>query len=338
MTDDRTVERRRHELREDRDTVLARRVAIELGDAAGFADGAREEIGIVASELSANVLNHADSGELIVKRLVAGDRDGVRIESRDVGPGIDDVEAAFADGESTGSGLGAGLGAVNRLSDRVTVAATGEPDFGTRVVADRWVRPEYERTTSCPLSFGAASRPESPGKPNGDTFVLKRWNDTALVGVIDGLGHGFGAHEASVAAKAYVEDHFDRPFRALFEGTDRACRGTRGVVMALARFDWAAGTVTLAGVGNVGFEIDGPGDVGYVMRRGVLGNNAPNPTVRTIDWDPSYHMAIYSDGLRTRSGWEEWPGTESATVQARRLLRRYGKDDDDATVLVVSDA
>ncbi len=36
----------------------------------------------------------------------------------------------------------------------------------------------------------------------------------------------------------YVESHFEEPLVAIFRGTGRACRGTRGVVMALARFDW----------------------------------------------------------------------------------------------------
>jgi len=315
---------------------VAKRVASDVG----FAETEVEEIGLVGTELAANVLDHAGSGELSVARLTDGDREGVRLESLDTGPGIDDVDAVFADGASTTGSLGGGLGAVNRLMDELTVAAPGEPDYGTHLVADRWRRPEYESTAECPLSFGAASRPKTRGDANGDTFVLKRWDDSALVGVIDGLGHGQPANKAAMAAKGYVEGHYDRPLGSIFEGTERACRGTRGVVMALARFDWVEGTMTVASVGNINHKYAGPEEVSIVPRRGVLGSNSPDPVVTTVDWDPSARLVLFSDGVVSHWDWAEYADhfENSASEAARGLLSRLGKDDDDATVVVVSAA
>jgi serine/threonine protein phosphatase PrpC len=176
------------------------------------------------------------------------------------------------------------------------------------------------------------------GHPNGDSFVLKRWGDEVLAGVIDGLGHGQRAATASAAARAYVERHHDRPIGAIFEGTERACKGTRGVVMALVRFDFDARTMTFGSVGDIGYKIYGPESPGLVTRRGVVGADGPAPRVTTVDWDPSYRLVLHSDGISTRWNFRELgPVTEEpATAIARHVLREFGKDDD-ATVLVVRD-
>ena len=325
----------RHDLATAGDAVLVRQTATELAADVGFEEQTVQEIGIVAAELGENIHKHAERGEILVAAVTDGNRDGVRVESRDAGPGIDDVEAAFADGESTAGSLGGGLGAVNRLMDRVTVSVPGEPDHGTQVVADRWLTPVYEQSAERSLDVGAASRPMRPSEPNGDSFVINRWNDKTLVGVIDGLGHGLPAHKAATAARSYVERHFDQPLPAVFEGTGRACRGTRGVVMALARFDCADGTLEFAGIGNIYSHLDGPDRGSLTMRRGVVGGNAPEPYIERLSWEPSYRLVLHSDGVSSHWDWGDCESKRSATEQARHLLTKHGKDDD-ATVLVVS--
>ncbi|TQQ82791.1 hypothetical protein EGH24_04955 [Halonotius terrestris] len=331
-------ETERHDVQQDGDDILVKQAAESMAAEIGFDESASAEIGIVAVELASNVLKHAEGGELALSQLTDGDRVGIRIESFDVGPGIANVDAAFADGASTAGSLGGGLGAVNRLMHRLTVAAPGEPDFGTKVVADRWIRSDHETTADCPLSFGAASRPAADETVNGDSFVIKRWDDQALVGVIDGLGHGSDAHKAATAATEYVETHYDNSITAIFEGAERACRGTRGVVMALARFDWTADTVTIGAVGNINYKTSEGSEVTFIPRRGVVGGDGPEPKVRESEWHPHDRLVLFSDGIE--SHWdlsaERGLSRESATVTARRLLDQYSKPHDDATVLVVS--
>ncbi|TQQ81406.1 ATP-binding protein [Halonotius roseus] len=333
-------ETERHDIQQDGDEVLARQAAESMAADIGFDESAVGEIGIVATELASNVRKHADSGELAVSKLSDGDRAGIRIESFDIGPGIVNVDAAFADGTSTAGSLGGGLGAVNRLMHQLTVAAPGEPDFGTKIVADRWIRADHEPQTSCPLSFGAASRPAANETVNGDSFVIKRWDDHVLIGVIDGLGHGDEAHKASNAATEYIETHYDNSVASIFSGTERACRGTRGVVMALARFDWTDNTVTVGTVGNINHKTNDESDLTVIPRRGVVGNNGPSPKITQSEWHPTDRLVLFSDGID--SHWEfstVWANNdESATVTARRLLDQHSKPHDDATVLVVSDS
>lgn len=189
-----------------------------------------------------------------------------------------------------------------------------------------------------PVSIGTATRPMSSDAPNGDSFVSKSWNDKTLVGLIDGLGHGGPAHEASTAARDYVESHVDESLGPIFRGASEACRGTRGVVMALAKFDWNAATVSFANVGNINVRVAGPEWTGFIVRRGVIGGNDPEASVVTEDWDPSYTLTMFSDGISTMWEWPDIRDTEqeTASTMANRLLERYGKSDDDATALVVT--
>jgi serine/threonine protein phosphatase PrpC len=228
------------------------------------------------------------------------------------------------------------LGAVNRLMDELDI--TSEHGCGTRIVCCKWVRQYPIRIRPCPLAFGVATRPRQPGEDNGDTFVVKQWAESALVGVIDGLGHGPFAHCAAQAARQYVESHFDLPLDQIFRGADRACRATRGVVMALARFDWGQGRLAFASVGNIEARVFPSSELfPFAIRRGVIGLNAPNAMVTEHLWPPGHMLVLHSDGLRTHWNWKDFPGLAEQPAQAlaQEFLRLLAKEEDDATVIVV---
>jgi serine/threonine protein phosphatase PrpC len=206
------------------------------------------------------------------------------------------------------------------------------------VICQRWLRPSCAGRLEGRLDFGVASRCYRYATENGDAFVIKRWQQFALAGVIDGLGHGQFARRASQAARSYVERHFDQPFESLFRGVGRACRATRGVVMSLARLDLAQQKLTVAGVGNVELRLAGDGPTfRYVPRRGILGLNAPNPVLEERPWTSSSVLILHSDGLRTHWSVEEFLMLlqGQANRAAQQLLAALGKPEDDSTVVVV---
>ncbi len=316
----------------------ARRTAQGAAESLGFAAQAGEEIALVVMELATNLLKHAGGGRLVLTPLTVNGRIGLQIESLDRGPGIADIDQALADGYSTSSSLGNGLGAINRLMDELELESSRRG--GTHIVCRKWVRTSAISHRSCPLSFGAASRPHPKEEINGDAFVIKLWDGMALAGIIDGVGHGEFARRAAYAARHYIETHFDLPLSDLFRGVGRACRATRGVVMSLARFDWEGQRVALAAVGNVevrAFNCSPP--LRLAVRRGIIGVQTPNPLVTEHPWLPGQILVLHSDGLSTRWQWTDFPelAGESATVIAQRLLRALAKENDDATVMVVRD-
>ncbi len=327
----------------------ARRTARQTAIVVGFDEKVTEEIVIVASELASNLIVHARDGMLVFTKIRERGLDGVQIESHDMGPGIADVNQALGDGFSSAGGLGYGLGTINRFMDELEINSRRGPEAGTHIICKRWIRKRGVSLVPCPLSFGAATRCHPIMKENGDTFVIEKRDRCALIGVIDGLGHGQFAHRAAQAASQYVESHFEESVASIFRGAGRACRGTRGVVMALARFDWELDTksarvstrVSFASVGNIETRVFGSLlPVHFAVNRGIVGVNAREPMVTEHQWEPNLLMVMHSDGLSSHWRWNDFPqlAEAPANVIAPRLLDALAKDNDDATVVVVKRA
>jgi anti-sigma regulatory factor (Ser/Thr protein kinase) len=295
-----------------------------------------EEISLAATELASNLVKHAGGGVIKLSSIEAQGRTGIQIESEDTGPGIVHTEEALTDGYSTTGSLGTGLGAVNRLMDELEFH--NRPDNGLHILCQRWRRAPVRSPSHRWLEFGAATRPRRLLPENGDAVVLRQWEGCALAGVIDGLGHGPLAQRASQTARQYVEHHFDQPLESLFRGVGRTCRATRGVVMALARFDMTRQKVALASVGNVEVcLIDGKVRSNIIVRRGILGLNAPNPVITEFPWNPTNILIIHSDGLSPRWQWDDFRESahETSGIIARQMLRKLGRIEDDASVVVI---
>ena len=309
----------------------ARRMALALG----FAGTASEEIALCVSELGTNLVKHAGSGTLVLRPLVANGRPGIEVESSDAGPGIEDVEKSFADGYSTSGSLGCGLGAVNRLMDEVDIHSL--PGWGTHMICRRWIR--YDRDPELARLWDAAvfTRPRRFGEENGDAFVIKRSSGDLLAGLIDGLGHGQQAQKAALAAQHYVQSHDAQPLEKIFQGVGRACKGTRGVVMALARFKPPT-LLEFASIGNIEVRAWTGGErMSFILKRGFLGALEANVHVQDFCWKPEWVLVLHSDGLRTHWQWSDFPRIEreSAREVALKLMRALATDYDDATVLAV---
>lgn len=318
------------------DVISAQGAAREVAHEIAFSDVECEQIALAASELASNLVRHANGGTLRVSEITDDDdRSGIAIETEDDGPGIARPDKALVDGFSTAGGLGTGLGTVHRIMDELDFSS--RPAGGLRVWCCRWMRPSTTGAFSRPLAFGVATRARGNDPQNGDAFVVRTWMDGGLAGVIDGLGHGELAERAAHVARTYVEDHFDQPVRRLFEGVALACRRTRGAVMALARFDLKARKVDIGSIGNVEVRLFGGERANVIVRRGILGVNAPNPVVTSHAWTDDSILVLHSDGLHSHWSLDDlaritWAAPAEA---AHALLQQEGKDDDDATVVVV---
>ena len=304
----------------------------------GFDQTACEEIAIVVSELASNIIWYAGEGEVTLEPVDNGEQSGIQVEARDAGPGIPDVDQALVDGFSTRGGLGYGLGTVHRMMDELEITSQQGGAQGTRATCRRWLRTIDHRTSPSPLDFGVATRAHPLMDINGDAFILRQWDHSALAGVIDGLGHGRLAHDAAHAARDYIESHYDLPLAGIFRGVGIACRSTRGVVMALARFEWAQGKMSFASVGNITARVLGySSPVDFAVRRGVLGLNAPNPVITEHPWGSANVMILHTDGIKSRWGWRDFAGRMDLPAEdlAQLLLQTLDKGQDDATIIVV---
>jgi serine/threonine-protein kinase RsbT len=95
-----------------------------------------------ASELARNCYIHAGGGTVTIEeaRRAEPPATGVRLTFADTGPGIEDPDAALADGYTTSGGLGRGLGGARRLVDEFDLRTSTRPPTGTQITVIRWVR------------------------------------------------------------------------------------------------------------------------------------------------------------------------------------------------------
>jgi serine/threonine-protein kinase RsbT len=131
---------RRHEMpiESEDDVVLVRRKVKQLAQARGFDAFASAAITTATSEITRNVWVHAGRGRAIIEEISDGARQGVRIEFRDEGPGIADLQRALAGGYSTARSMGLGLSGSKRLVDDFEIES--EPGRGTTVRLTKWTR------------------------------------------------------------------------------------------------------------------------------------------------------------------------------------------------------
>ena len=122
----------------DVDVVQARQRGREIASEAGFSSGDQTVIAAAISEIARNIVNYAKRGEIIMRLVSNGDRQGVVVIAEDRGPGIRDISQALEDGYSTSGGLGLGLPGARRLMDEFDVRSIlGQ---GTTVTMIKWRR------------------------------------------------------------------------------------------------------------------------------------------------------------------------------------------------------
>lgn len=306
----------------------ARRLTRALAERAGLPPARQEEIAIVASELAANLVSHAPGGWFIAQRLGAA----IDLLTLDTGPGLPDIEQCFVDGYSTAGTSGIGLGAIRRLSSMLTLD-TG-PERGTIFYARCGEAPDVG------VDYGAATRPYPGQRRNGDGWFIDRIGATTRVCVLDGLGHGPSAADASDAALEALRGASVVDPIAILEVIDAALTATRGAAATVACIDEATARVALAGVGNVaGVTYHGRESMTVVPKFGVLGNRSRLPGARSLDgpWGPGALLVMHTDGVSEKwhSGSNHRGMRRTPGIVAGRLVRDHGRRTDDATALIV---
>lgn len=118
--------------------VAARQKGRELAAEHGFTSTDQTLIATAISEIARNILSYAKQGEVLITAVSEAGRRGIRVEARDQGPGIADLERAMRDGYSTGGSLGMGLPGTKRLMDQFEIDS--KPGAGTTVVMTKWLR------------------------------------------------------------------------------------------------------------------------------------------------------------------------------------------------------
>ena len=312
----------------------ARRRATGVAEALGFDGTAAGRAAIVATELATNLVKYATGGEMLIGAYEDVTGTGVEILALDRGTGIADIADALRDGHSTGGSPGTGLGAVRRQSQAFDIAAW--PGRGLAVlarVAGNVVKP----SRSIP-GWGAIGVPLRGETVNGDAHCIRPHGDGWTALVVDGLGHGPQAAQASEAAVRAFRNHEREAPGSILAAIHAALGHTRGAAASVARYEPGRGTLTFAGIGNVAGAIVTDGAVKrLVSLSGTAGLVARRIQEFEYPFTPRSLLVMCSDGIGTNWSLDAYPGLVGAhpSLVAGVIYRDFARVRDDATVLVV---
>jgi phosphoserine phosphatase RsbX len=191
-----------------------------------------------------------------------------------------------------------------------------------------------------PIEWAATSRPLPGQTVCGDRAIAVDVDGTAaLIGVLDGLGHGELAAEAADCGVQILGDARSEALDTLVQSCHRGLSNTRGVAMTLVHIDFQKDALSWVGVGNVAADLVAKHPGGVEVRSsvrlagGIVGYRVPEVVVsQDFPIRPGDLLVITSDGIDDN----HLDGIDFAAPAwaiAEQILDGHAKGNDDALVL-----
>jgi len=138
----------KHEVKDFVDVLYVQTMTKRFAATLGFSSRECGELAIVVSELSSNIVKYGPPGSVELDPISDAGGRGVQVTAHDHGPPFKNLELAVQDGwDDAGpidpisifrrKGMGGGLGAVVRLTHRMTVVPAPQ---GKSIVAVRYLK------------------------------------------------------------------------------------------------------------------------------------------------------------------------------------------------------
>src|SRR6202161_3364670 len=191
-----------------------------------------------------------------------------------------------------------------------------------------------------PIEWPATSRPLPGQTLCGDRSIAVDVNgNAALIGVLDGLGHGELAAEAADCGVRILADARGEPLDTLVQSCHRGLSNSRGVAMTLAHIDFQTDTLSWVGIGHVAADLVAKHPAGVEVRSsvrlagGIVGFRVPE-VVASQDFPirPGDLLVMTSDGIDDNH-LDDIDFAAPALTIAEQILDSHAKDNDDALVL-----
>lgn len=322
-----------------------RRAASWLAAQLGFDENEVAKIAIIATEATGNLIKHATKNRAIILTTTDNIHDSLQFQiiALDQGPGMANIELCMQDGFSTAGSPGTGLGAMKRLANSFDIYSL--PDIGTAICTQI-------------QSFGRISAFEQPlntypsvynfvkstlifPKPN-ETLCGDAWTHASLPSgkdlflVVDGLGHGLGAHEAAMQAVHTFHLNKQKTLPEIFKKIHEALKSTRGVALALAEIDMEKQLLNFIGIGNINSAIISLNrQQTLISLNGIVGYQVHKYQIFTYDFSYDSILIMHSDGIKNNWQISDYPGLQykSPHLIASVLYRDYCRGNDDSIIL-----
>ncbi len=296
------------------------------------------ELEIILKELFSNVLKHGGGkGRFVVSTGEDKGRFVLYLDVIDTGDGFSDFDQATEEGYSTGGSLGGGLPAIMRLSNRLQLVENSSNGCHIRIVKQiRSLNPGNNH-----WEFVLFSRPHVDEYVNGDQGNVFHYEDSTIAVLVDGLGHGPNAEQASKQAILEIRNHKGMGVEDLIKHTHKNLSKTRGAALSLAKIDHSRGNLEWIGIGNVTGRLFRKLKSGvfrettFYNNNGTLGVQLRSMMVLNYPVKPSDILILTTDGLK--NNWiplmmqqNDW----DLHVLGKTILDFSARERDDASILV----
>lgn len=171
----------------------------------------------------------------------------------------------------------------------------------------------------------------------GDIAVIKEYDNQCFIALIDVLGHGIEARKVAILAKSYLEHRYEDELTKLMNGLHEHLKGTRGAVAAICHLDILNGKLEYVGIGNITVRIFGAKSRRFIPEGGVVGYIIAKPRKNITKLHNGDILIMYSDGIKEHFDEFECDGLlkENAEKIADGIIRKFGKENDDASCVVL---
>ena len=191
-----------------------------------------------------------------------------------------------------------------------------------------------------PIEWAAKARARPGENICGDKLIAVDIDGTgALIGVLDGLGHGAEAAEAAKRGVDVLRSGRAEPLDVLVRRCHNALSGTRGAAMTLAHIDFRSDTLSWIGIGNVAADLVAKHPAGLEVRSsarlagGIVGYRIPEAlTPQQVPIRPGDLLVMASDGI-VEDHLDGIDFSASSLTIADQILHAHAKGNDDALVL-----
>ena len=171
----------------------------------------------------------------------------------------------------------------------------------------------------------------------GDSGIVKLYNNTCFIALIDALGHGRNAHKVASSAEDYLNANYQNDLTSLMTGLHNCLKETRGAVASICKLHIPSGRLQFVGMGNVTTRILGRNNIRLVSSDGVIGYIISKPKEQSLEITSNDVLILHSDGISEHFNFENFSSlfTMSAREIAINIMDRYGKDNDDKSCVVL---
>jgi serine/threonine protein phosphatase PrpC len=172
---------------------------------------------------------------------------------------------------------------------------------------------------------------------NGDIGFISVDEEQLFVGIVDGAGHGPEAHKIAQISRDFLEKNKDVELPDLMNGLHENLRGTRGAVAIIGKLDHEASQFHYVGIGNIVLRKFGNSSERAVTQDGVIGYQVRTPKEKLMQILGGDVLVMHTDGISGYFDEDDYPEIlkDDAKTIANNLIKKFGKNNDDATCIVI---